>query len=47
MDGEQRPEKGDMVGSGWPRGEEKSTQTYPQALKVQLVARIKTRNGDQ
>lgn len=46
MDGEQRPEKGDTMDQVWPRGEEKSTHTYPQALKVQLVARIKIRNGD-
>lgn len=31
----------------WPRGEEKSAQTYAQALKVQSVAGIKTGNGDQ
>lgn len=45
MDGEQRPEKVSMD-QVWPRGEEKSTQTYAQALKVQSVAGIKTGNGD-
>ena len=46
MDGEQRPEKGDTMDQVWPSGEEKSTQTYAQALKVQSVAGIKTGNGD-